>query len=246
MSFHQAEGPLASYRRTVEAQPLGAGQYKARQVVELKVGLPWWSWLLSLPLRFSLGRAEPERLKTGTVTEVRLPWWAPPQRLDRRQALVMATLAALVSVQGFFDRPPSRDAHLRGERDAPRYVRAGSRLRFSGTVGSTGAPRSRGGRPARPAVGSAVGDGCRSRAQRTRGVHHLGWLAHPHASECGRPGGCGGHRRHRRRRRGGASGLPRHGRSGYWAWPAASGVAYPYCFSPWPGPARAGGAGFTG
>ena len=101
VSFHQAEGPLASYRRTVEAQPLGAGQYKARQVVELKVGLPWWSWLLSLPLRFSLGRAEPERLKTGTVTEVRLPWWAPPQRLDRRQALVMATLAALVSVQGF-------------------------------------------------------------------------------------------------------------------------------------------------
>ncbi len=101
VSFHQAEGPLASYRRTVEAQPLGAGQYKARQVVELKVGLPWWSWLLSLPLRFSLGRPEPERLTTGTVTEVRLPWWAPPQRLDRRQALVMATLAALVSVQGF-------------------------------------------------------------------------------------------------------------------------------------------------
>lgn len=101
VSFHQAEGPLASYRRTVEAQPLGAGQYKARQVVELKVGLPWWSWLLSLPLRFSLGRPEPERLKTGTVTGVRLPWWAPPQRLDRRQALVMATLAALVSVQGF-------------------------------------------------------------------------------------------------------------------------------------------------
>ena len=113
VSFHQAEGPLASYRRTVEAQPLGTGQYKARQVVELKVGLPWWSWLLSLPLRFSLGRPEPERLKTGPErlktgperlekgTEVRLPWWAPPQRLDRRQALVMATLAALVGVQGF-------------------------------------------------------------------------------------------------------------------------------------------------
>ena len=29
-------------------EPLGAGQYKARQVVELKVGLPWWSWLLAL------------------------------------------------------------------------------------------------------------------------------------------------------------------------------------------------------
>ena len=30
-----------------------------------------------------------------------MPWWAPPQRLDRRQATVLATLAALVAVQGF-------------------------------------------------------------------------------------------------------------------------------------------------
>ena len=130
-SFRQAEGPLASYRRTVEVEPLGGDKYRARQVVELTVGLPWWSWLLALPLRHSLGKA---RVRTptdgaptdgaplreaqtggtqtggtqtggtqtgGTRHEVRLPWWAPPQRLDRRQATVIATLAALVSVQGF-------------------------------------------------------------------------------------------------------------------------------------------------
>ena len=100
-SFSQAEGPLAHYRRTVEVEALGAGQYKARQAVELRIGLPWWSWLLALPLRLSLGRAKPEERKPGPAQEVRLPWWAPPQRLDRRQAIVMATLAALVSVQGF-------------------------------------------------------------------------------------------------------------------------------------------------
>jgi MFS family permease len=155
-SFRQAEGPLASYRRTVEVEPLGGDQYRARQVVELTVGLPWWSWLLALPLRHSLGKArvgavvrrtsvrgtsvrgasvggasvagvsvagasdtgalEAGALATGALEagaleagarmgesrhEVRLPWWAPPQRLDRRQATVMATLAAIVSVQGF-------------------------------------------------------------------------------------------------------------------------------------------------
>jgi MFS family permease len=100
-SFRQAEGPLASYRRTVEVEALEGGRYKARQVVELKIGLPWWSWLLALPLRFSLGRVDPDTLRAQPGHEERMPWWAPPQRLDRRQAAVMATLAALVSVQGF-------------------------------------------------------------------------------------------------------------------------------------------------
>ena len=30
-----------------------------------------------------------------------MPWWAPPQRLDRRAAVVVATLGAVVAVQGF-------------------------------------------------------------------------------------------------------------------------------------------------
>jgi MFS family permease len=106
-SFRQAEGPLASYRRAVDVRPLADGQYRARQTVDLRVGLPWWSWLLALPLRLSLGKATlPVRTPktaepSGGDREDRLPWWAPPHRLNRRQAVVMATLAALVSVQGF-------------------------------------------------------------------------------------------------------------------------------------------------
>ncbi|HTT91481.1 MAG TPA: MFS transporter [Acidimicrobiales bacterium] len=125
-SFSQAEGPLASYRRTVDVEPIGGDRYRAHQVVDVKVGLPWWSWLLALPLRFSLGKAVPAgarrgegsaapagagaggtgaarwgRPEPGARQDEPLPWWAPPHRLDRRQALLMATLAALVSVQGF-------------------------------------------------------------------------------------------------------------------------------------------------
>ena len=113
-SFRQAEGPLASYRRRVEVAALGAGQFQARQVIDLKVGLPWWSWLLALPLRFSLGRAQPEALKPGPAKEVRFPWWAPPQRLDRRQAMVMATLAAVGECAGVFGGATARNAHLCG------------------------------------------------------------------------------------------------------------------------------------
>lgn len=93
--FAQEEGPLAGYQRTVELTPLPDGRFRARQVVGLEVGLPWWSWLLALPLRRSLSRWPPP------TTTAAMPWWAPPDRLGRRPACVMATLAALVAVQGF-------------------------------------------------------------------------------------------------------------------------------------------------
>jgi MFS family permease len=91
-SFTQAEGPLRSYRRTVVLAPAGDGRFSARQVVEISVGLPWWSWLLAWPLRMSLGKV---------LTREQMAWWAPPQRLGRRSAVVVATLAAIVAVQGF-------------------------------------------------------------------------------------------------------------------------------------------------
>ena len=69
-SFRQAEGPLAFYRRTVQIKALEDGRYRVRQVVELKVGLPWWSWLLVLPLRFWLGSAAARRPGKETVPVV--------------------------------------------------------------------------------------------------------------------------------------------------------------------------------
>jgi len=89
----QLEGPFASYRRTVRLSSAGPGRCLVVQTVELELGLPWWSWLLALPLRIALGGITP----TGSG---RMPWWAAPQRLGRRAALVIASLAALVAVQG--------------------------------------------------------------------------------------------------------------------------------------------------
>lgn len=97
-TFSQEEGPLAVYRRTLELRALGDGRAQVRQVVQVRLGIPWWSWFLALPLRRELGRLSPGPQPGRSPG---LPWWAPPERLDRRTTGVLAALAALSAVQGF-------------------------------------------------------------------------------------------------------------------------------------------------
>ena len=90
--FGQSEGAARAYRRTVTIEPQSDGQAKVRQEVEFKLGLPYFSWLFVVPLLLAVRRVRPDP---------RPPWWAPPQRLDRRPAVVLATLAALAVVIGY-------------------------------------------------------------------------------------------------------------------------------------------------
>jgi putative MFS transporter len=91
--FVMAEGPLRSYRRTVQVTQAPGG-WAYRQEVGFTVGLPWFSWLFALPLRRTLGSVNPPETK---------PWWAPPARLDRRGAVALATLCSLSVVVGYLD-----------------------------------------------------------------------------------------------------------------------------------------------
>ncbi|HWG73254.1 MAG TPA: MFS transporter [Acidimicrobiales bacterium] len=93
-AFVMTDGPLRSYRRTVAVATAGAGRWRVRQDVYFDVGVPWFSWLFVLPFRVSLGRLRPAP---------RSPWWAPPQRIGRRGAVVLATLCALTVVVGYLD-----------------------------------------------------------------------------------------------------------------------------------------------
>jgi MFS family permease len=90
--FEQAEGPLQSYERSVEVQPRADGRMEVTQAVSMRVGLPGFSWLFALPLRFSTARIARPR---------RNPWWAPPTRLSRRAAVVLASLCLLTVVVGY-------------------------------------------------------------------------------------------------------------------------------------------------
>jgi MFS family permease len=90
--FELAEGAARSYRRTVTTERLAGGGIRVRQEVEFELGLPYFTWVFAIPLRLAIGRVRPDP---------RPPWWAPPQRLDRRAAVVLATLAALAVVVGY-------------------------------------------------------------------------------------------------------------------------------------------------
>jgi MFS family permease len=89
--FEQLEGPLARYRRTVVTAP-GPSGTRVTQHVDIELGLPFFSPLFVLPVRWALAPIRPRPHQ---------PWWAPPQRLDRRAAVVLATVCALAVVIGF-------------------------------------------------------------------------------------------------------------------------------------------------
>jgi MFS family permease len=76
----------------VTVEPVGDGHVQVRQVVDFELGLPYFSWLFALPLRWAVRPVEPSG---------RQPWWAPPERLGRRAAVVLATLCALAVVVGY-------------------------------------------------------------------------------------------------------------------------------------------------
>lgn len=78
LSFDQAHGPFRGYRRTVEIDP---EQVTERTTYHLAI--PWFGWLFRPPVRAAMAR----RI-SGTG------WWAPPDRLDQTQVLVIGLLAA--------------------------------------------------------------------------------------------------------------------------------------------------------
>lgn len=88
--FEAAEGPMHGYTRSVEVQDLGDGRATVRQAIDYKLALPYVGWLFALPVRRALIRG------SG-----RMPWWAPPQRVDARGARTLALLSAASVVGGY-------------------------------------------------------------------------------------------------------------------------------------------------
>ena len=82
-TFVQVDGPFETYTRTVveTAQVL-------RETTEYRLNIPWFSWLFAWPVRRTL-----RRRSAGSTNGVQ-PWWAPPDRLDPRQSLLIGLLAA--------------------------------------------------------------------------------------------------------------------------------------------------------
>ena len=80
--YVQEQGPFRSYRRDVVTD---GGQLV--ETTRYRLTIPWFAWLFALPVRWTLQRR-------GAVHRAKPPWWAPPDRIDERQALVLGLLAA--------------------------------------------------------------------------------------------------------------------------------------------------------
>ncbi|MGH2653628.1 MAG: MFS transporter [Actinomycetota bacterium] len=89
-SFEASEGPVHGYRRLVDVENLGDGRSRVTQTLEYRLALPFVGWLFALPVRRALVR--------GTN---RMPWWAPPQRVDARGAAALSVLAAASAIGGY-------------------------------------------------------------------------------------------------------------------------------------------------
>ncbi len=84
--FHQRNGPFQRYERSVSAE---GGELVERTTYRLAI--PWFGWLFALPVRALIARRgfEPVHQRPHHT-----PWWAPPDQITPRQALVLGLLAA--------------------------------------------------------------------------------------------------------------------------------------------------------
>ena len=84
-----AHGPFHGVRAT--ASPSATGGSSSAPATGSAI--PWFGWLFALPVRALLARRGRPPTRHAIATE-RTPWWAPPDQIDARQALVLGLLAA--------------------------------------------------------------------------------------------------------------------------------------------------------
>lgn len=90
--FVAAHGPVGHYQRRVTSEPLPGGCRAVTSTTDIRLAIPYFGWLFTLPVRHALGRLAPPGHQ---------PWWAPPERLDARAASVLGVLAAASVVAGY-------------------------------------------------------------------------------------------------------------------------------------------------
>lgn len=100
-TFELHDGPFSVWRRRVETEPAPSGGTLVTETTTFRIAAPFWGWLFVLPLRRRI-KTRFRRLtgRTGGTRD-RLPAWLPPDRLDARAAMVLATICSLSVVTGY-------------------------------------------------------------------------------------------------------------------------------------------------
>ena len=108
----------------------GASEVRVRQEVDWRIDVPYFHWLFDFLFRFELRRLRPPE-RDG------MPWWHPPERMDRRAAGVLGVLGAVSIAFGYlntlFTQTIAFAAEQFGSNDAAQGV-AGSAVRLGGLI----------------------------------------------------------------------------------------------------------------
>jgi MFS family permease len=92
-TFELADGPFRHYHRRLDVEPLAeSGLHRVTVSFDYTLALHLWSFLFRWPVRRALLRPDPP---------ARMPWWAPPERLDARAANALAILCFLSVICGY-------------------------------------------------------------------------------------------------------------------------------------------------
>jgi len=124
--FGAAAGPVSSYERLVELEDAGGDLVRVTETIEYRLAIPFFGWLFGIPIRRALARGDG-----------RIPWWAPPDRVDARGSTFLGTLAAASMVGGYLGGLLSHTIAFAGrEFDASASAQgaAGIAARFGGVI----------------------------------------------------------------------------------------------------------------
>ena len=93
LRFDLAHGPFHAWVRTLSVDPPDtsrpdAGHHRVVETIEYQAAVGVWRPLFALPLR-------------RAVRSRKLPWWAPPDRLDARASRVLCLLACIQVIDGY-------------------------------------------------------------------------------------------------------------------------------------------------
>ena len=102
--FTQSSGPFTRYERTLNVEPDAVTERTT-----YRMNLPWFGWLFALPIRAQIGRRGASPVNT---LPSKPPWWAPPDQITPRHALILGLLAAASMASAFTNTLFTQTAHL--------------------------------------------------------------------------------------------------------------------------------------
>lgn len=101
-TFVLDDGPFHEWHREVSVDRADGGDPVVTETTTFRLAVPFWGLLFRWPLRRRIVRRH-RRLASGSRPPEagRIPAWLPPDRLDARAAIVLATISSLSVVTGF-------------------------------------------------------------------------------------------------------------------------------------------------